>query len=70
MQFWVPVKALGCKDAAWSWKGNWATNKNDMIATGAGAEATLKFTGTGVAFVGNLAQRRWTRGSVRRWREV
>ena len=54
--FGVPVKALGCKDAAWGWKGNWTTNKNDMIATGAGAEATLKFTGTGVALVGNLAQ--------------
>ena len=54
--FGVPMKVLGCADAAWAWKGNWTTNKNDRVATGAGAETTLKFTGTGVALVGNLSQ--------------
>lgn len=54
--FGIPTQALGCKDAAWTWKGNWAVNKSDMTAGGAGSEATLKFTGTGVAIIGRLTQ--------------
>jgi hypothetical protein len=54
--FGVPVKLLAVTDPAWGWKGGWATNKTDRIASGAGAEATLQFTGTGVALVGDLTQ--------------
>lgn len=62
--FGVPVKAWKCPDAAWQWKGNWTAKPMNVwsdkfearVAEGAGSEATLNFTGTGVALVGDLTQ--------------
>lgn len=61
----VPEKRIGAKDAAWSWKSGWSEETRGgadqkrfagMLANGAGAEATLAFTGTAVTLIGNHAQ--------------
>lgn len=59
----VPDKLVGVKEANWQWKGAWAEEMNrdksavtGMLADGAGFEATLTFTGTAVALVGNYSQ--------------
>jgi len=62
--FGVPVKVLKCPDAAWNWKGQWVEKVGYVwsdkietrVADGAGNEATLKFSGTGVALAGDLSQ--------------
>jgi len=60
----IPDRGLSVKDPAWSWKGNWKQemaeqNKSEVMgktAIGAGAEATLKFTGSAVALQGDLTE--------------
>jgi hypothetical protein len=57
--FGVPVKILPHTDPAWSWKGGWlpAKRKNaGVVATTANCEATVTFTGTGIAIVGTLSE--------------
>ncbi len=59
--FGVPVKLIWVADAEWNWQGNWGEKTIDLWgdkvrikqANGAGSEATLKFSGTGVALVGD-----------------
>jgi hypothetical protein len=61
--FGVPVGLLGCDDAGWQWTGPWAQRETEVWAekirtreaTGAGSEATLTFTGSGVALIGDLS---------------
>jgi hypothetical protein len=60
----APERLVDVKDKAWSWKGTWSEDKGrtdtrqvaGMSASGAGAEATLNFTGTSVAVVGAHSQ--------------
>lgn len=54
--FGRPVKLVAATDPAWNWKGEWQTGKEATTAGGAGNEASLRFTGTGIALVGQLAQ--------------
>ena len=54
--FGLPVKSISCNDGAWTWKGNWSDEKTTRISRGAGNEANLTFSGTGVAVVGRLSQ--------------
>ncbi len=54
--FGVPVRLIKVNDAAWSWTGNWKVVESAKVAHGAGSEATLVFTGSGVALQGVLAQ--------------
>jgi hypothetical protein len=56
-----PVARVEHDAAAWSWKGNWTTERRGTSgsvrrAGGAGDEATLAFEGTGVALVGVMSQ--------------
>jgi hypothetical protein len=60
----VPDRRVGVKDTAWQWKGEWAPlpaatdahRPDARIATSAGAEATLKFTGAAVTILGLMNQ--------------
>jgi hypothetical protein len=60
----VSSKILEPTLGAWTWSGNWAEgtveswgrNIKNKATTGAGAEASLTFSGTGVAIVGHCAQ--------------
>lgn len=60
--FGVPVLTLAWSDPAWQWTGAWTEKQVDdwgkkvtvRQADGEGSEATLSFTGTGVALVGDL----------------
>lgn len=54
--FGVPDKVLPSTDAAWQWSGAWTTAGRSRVARGPGAEASIQFTGTGIALVGNHAQ--------------
>jgi hypothetical protein len=57
--FGAPVKVLPHADPAWSWKGEWTpanSNKAGRMSTSANCEATVTFTGTGIAIVGPLSQ--------------
>lgn len=62
--FGLPTKVVWVKDAAWNWSTNWvekiayiwADKIDSRVADGAGFEATLRFSGTGVALVGDLTQ--------------
>jgi hypothetical protein len=57
-----PGPVLGCGDPAWQWTDRWAEREDSIWSekirsretTGAGGEATLTFTGTGIALVGEL----------------
>jgi ADP-ribosylglycohydrolase len=62
----TPQKIIGTDDAAWSWKGDWSDQKGKIeyrtelqgkMTRSAGAEATLKFTGTAVVLVGPHSQK-------------
>lgn len=55
--FGRPVRLVEPTDAAWTWRGAWRTEKDQRLAAGAGAEAELRFNGTGVALVGPLSGR-------------
>jgi hypothetical protein len=59
----VPYKRLAAADPAWTWKGGWSDEKSrdetrvtGKAASGAGAEAILKFEGTAVSLVGACSQ--------------
>jgi hypothetical protein len=62
--FGVPTASIAATDAAWSRSGAWdtVTARDDPAkvigyrASAAGAEATLRFSGTGVAVVGTMSQ--------------
>jgi hypothetical protein len=58
--FGVPVKVWRAEDKAWTWKGDWKDVKDRQgvparQANTPGAEAELKFNGTGLALVSNLS---------------
>jgi hypothetical protein len=60
-KFGTPIKTLRCENPAWQWKGAWTDGKDHhglgvKEAESAGAEATLKFNGTGLGLVGQLAE--------------
>jgi hypothetical protein len=60
----TPTKRLTPADPAWSWKGAWTAGTMDLwgekianrTTSAGGAEATLRFEGTGVAVVGRASQ--------------
>lgn len=60
--FGVPVKRAVWTEGAWQWQGAWTEKQIDdwgnkvtvRQADGSGSEATLSFTGTGLALVGDL----------------
>jgi hypothetical protein len=59
--FGVPVKVVRCEELAWRWQGGWVDGKDHhQLAVKEtdvpGSEATLKFTGTGLGLVGQLAE--------------
>jgi hypothetical protein len=59
--FGIPVKVLRNEEPAWRWRGEWADgvdhhNLGVKQSDRPGSEATLKFRGTGVALVGQLAE--------------
>jgi hypothetical protein len=67
LEQWVvdpPTKRLEHDDPAWSWSPDWPeaprkgrrSDGRARVATTAGAEATFRFTGTGVALVGTMTQ--------------
>lgn len=52
-----PVGRIACDDPRWTWSGPWKSvdakkTRLEKVATEKGAEATIKFTGTGAAVVG------------------
>jgi hypothetical protein len=57
-----PGPVLGCGDPAWQWSDRWVEREGNIWSekirfretTGAGGEATVTFTGTGIALVGEL----------------
>jgi hypothetical protein len=62
--FGVPTEVIAMADAAWTRGGEWGTvtaerDPGKVIArrsSAAGAEATLRFSGTGVAIIGTMTQ--------------
>lgn len=59
LEQWTPGIAdrrIGARDSAWSWQGDWKTNRGGMFSTSPGSEATLKFTGVAVVVLGELNQ--------------
>lgn len=54
-EFGVPVRRVEITDTAWTWRGDWRTEKEGRMAAGNGAEAELVFEGTGVALVGPMS---------------
>src|SRR5262245_664245 len=61
----VPQKIIGTDDPGWSWKGDWTDQKGKVeyrtelhgkISRSAGAEGTLKFSGTAVVLLGPHSQ--------------
>lgn len=59
----VPDKLVATKEPAWQWTGAWSKVMSrdqqaiaGMRADGSGSEATLTFTGTAIALVGNYSQ--------------
>jgi hypothetical protein len=54
--FGRPVKIFDVTDAAWVWQGDWQKARDTMTTAGAASEATIRFSGTGVALVGVLSQ--------------
>jgi hypothetical protein len=57
----IPVKVWRVDDPAWQWQGDWADvkDRHNLPAKetdSPGSEASLKFTGTGLALVSNLSQ--------------
>jgi hypothetical protein len=54
----IPDKRIDAKDSSWTWKGKWTEDAKSGAKTtnGAGAEATLNFTGTAVFVLGSNSQ--------------
>ena len=52
----IPEKSMAASDGDWAWSGAWSDSKDGKSASGAGAEATLRFSGTAVAVVGSMTQ--------------
>jgi hypothetical protein len=57
----IPVAVIRCENPAWHWNGKWVDGKDHhrlgvKESDVAGSEATLKFSGTGLAIVGQLAE--------------
>jgi hypothetical protein len=56
----IPVQVLRNENPAWNWQGDWVDGRDHhdlgvKETESPGSEATLKFDGTGVALVGQLA---------------
>ena len=47
-----PVERIALSDPRWQFKGEWKTEKNQRIASAKGAEANVRFEGTGGMIVG------------------
>ncbi len=54
--FGRPVRLVEARNPAWTWRGAWQEQKDQRTTSAAGAEAELRFHGTGVALVGPLSQ--------------
>ena len=52
----IPDRQVPLVDSAWRWEGAWKSAGGAKVAHGAGAEAVLSFTGSGVVLVGVLGQ--------------
>ena len=52
----VPDRRIAAQDPAWTWQAGWTNRKGAMTASGPGAVATLRFTGTAIVLVGMLTQ--------------
>ncbi|MGC8990989.1 MAG: ADP-ribosylglycohydrolase family protein, partial [Verrucomicrobiia bacterium] len=52
----IPEKKITIRDTAWTWTGQWRSDKDAMVAEGPGNEAILKFDGVAVAVLGRLTQ--------------
>jgi ADP-ribosylglycohydrolase len=59
-----PARLIGIEDTAWTWSDAWTTETSNpdegkvavRVASGAGAEVSLRFTGVAIALVGPLSQ--------------
>jgi hypothetical protein len=58
-----PARLIGIDDTAWTWSDAWTTEASPdegkvrvRVASGAGAEVSLRFTGVAIALVGPLSQ--------------
>ncbi len=52
----IPDRRIGVGDPAWTWTGVWEADQDTRLASGAGGEANLKFSGVAVAVLGRLDQ--------------
>jgi len=59
----IPDKRIACDDSAWTWTGEWKEQKGRTgrstlarMSNKGGDEATLKFTGSAIAVMGQLSQ--------------
>lgn len=52
----IPDRRIAAKDPAWTWTGSWKSDKDTTLASGAGGEAGLKFSGVALAVLGRLDQ--------------
>ena len=52
----IPEKKITIRDTAWTWTGQWQSDKDAMVAEGPGNTAILKFDGVAVAVLGRLTQ--------------
>lgn len=52
----IPDRRIELADPAWSWTGDWQSEKGLRVATARGCEATLQFQGVAVAVLGRLNQ--------------
>ncbi len=51
----IPDKRIPFTDAAWNWKGDWASDKQGKASANPQSEATLKFNGAAVVLTGLLS---------------
>ncbi len=52
----TPYRAIPVSETAWTWKGEWTTQRNGKLSKSAKNEASVRFTGVAVALVGELSQ--------------
>lgn len=52
----IPERRLGADDPAFSFTGEWATERGARVSLAKGNQAVLKFTGVAVAILGQLSQ--------------
>ncbi|MCB1125540.1 MAG: ADP-ribosylglycohydrolase family protein [Verrucomicrobiae bacterium] len=52
----IPDRRITAKEPAWTWAGDWRTDREQEVAERAGSEASLEFEGVALAVVGRLDQ--------------